>query len=98
MAKVKKPKLYGNETCRVEFLESGFRTLLFSEEMRKCVSTAAQGIAARAGEGFSARTFYGNRKAGRILGSVDAVTLEARYRQATDKVLKSAAEQHQGVI
>ncbi len=84
-------KTYGTDVCRVEFLESGFKQLLMSDEMRDTVYRVANDMARDAGEGFTARTFYGRGRAGRIMATVDADTPEAREREATEKVLTRAA-------
>lgn len=88
---------YGNKYCRVEFLSSGFKAMLMSKEMLDTVYRAADGIARDAGEGFTARTFYGRGAAGRVMATVDADTDEARRAEATDKVLTRAATRQRGV-
>ena len=84
-------KLYGNDTCRVQFLESGFRQLLASQEVRDVVLVAANAIAADAGEGFEVKPFRANQRDGRIMAKVEADTPKARRAEATDKVLSAAA-------
>ena len=84
-------KTYGNDVCRIEFLESGFKALLMGTEVRDTVYRVANDMARDAGEGFTARTFYGRGAAGRVMATVDADTPEAREREAVDKVLTRAA-------
>ena len=88
--------LYGNKTCRIEFLSSGFRDLLMGDGVRDEVYRDAQAIARDAGEGFEAKLFYGKGAAGRVMATVDAETEEARKAEATDKVLTRAATRTRG--
>lgn len=81
---------YGSKTCRVEFLSKGFRRLLMGEGVTQTVYSLAQQIARDAGDGFEPGVFRGNR-AGRAIGTVNAVTQEAREAQAERKVLHVAA-------
>lgn len=84
-------KTYGSKTCRIEFLSSGFKALLMGPEVKDTVYRTADLIAKEAGDGFTARTFYGRGPAGRVMATVDADTYEAREREATEKVLTRAA-------
>ena len=83
---------YGSKTCRVEFLSKGFKTLLYSSGVRDTVYNIAQQIARDAGDGFQPGVFYAkNYAGGRVVGTVNAVTPEAREAQAERKVLHVAA-------
>lgn len=84
-------RTYGNKTVQIEFLSSGFKKLLMGNEVRDTVYQNAQAIARDAGDGFTARIFYGRGAAGRVMATVDADTPEAREAEATDKVLSRAA-------
>ena len=87
-------KTYGNNVCRVEFLSSGFRQLLYSPEVRDVVYRASKAMADSAGEGFGVNIKYGRAGGGtrgRVLAFVSAWTPEAREREAVDKVLTIAA-------
>ena len=90
--------LYGNDTCRIEFLSDGFRALLMGDGVKQTVYQLAQDIAADAGDGFTAKYFYGRGKAGRVMATVDAETPEARRAQASDKVLSMAAVKPRSVV
>ena len=90
-------KLYGSKTCRLEFLSDGFKKLLMSDEVRDTVYRTAHAIATDAGDGFTARTFYGRGAAGRVMATVDADTPEAQMAEATDKVLSRAAHRRREV-
>ena len=84
-------RTYGSKTVQIEFLSSGFKKLLMSDEVRDTVYQNAQAIARDAGDGFTARIFYGRGAAGRVMATVDADTPEAMRAEATDKVLSRAA-------
>ena len=91
--------LYGTPACRIEFLSSGFRALLMGPGVRDYVYRNAKAIAEDAGEGFGVDIRYGQPGSGtrgRVLGFVSAWTPEAREKQASEKVLKIAAERPRG--
>ena len=90
-------KTYGSNVCRVEFIESGFKQLLMGHEVRDTVYRVADSMAKDAGDGFTARVFYGRGAAGRVMATVDADTPRARELEATEKVLTIAATKRREV-
>lgn len=77
-------------SIRVKFNSAGFREILSSPEMQTMVEGHANQIAARAGEGFVAKTMAGGFGGGRIIGVVHANTIEARRAEAESKALSKA--------
>ena len=76
---------------RIELNHDGIRELLTSAPIASECEKAAEGIAARAGDGFEVlpmrKMSYGG---GRIGYAVSAETYEAKLAEATDKVLTKA--------
>ena len=99
---------YGSTVCQIEFMHAGFRELLESPEVAGFVRRVAEGIAkdAAGAAGLGPESFWADVKntvkptsykyPGRIIAFVDAMNDDARRAQATDKVLKIAAERPRG--
>ena len=77
------------QEMKIDFLSEGFRTILTSGEVRNLISSTAQGIASRAGDGFDVDTFLGNYGGGRWVSVVVAKTREANAEQSENHVLNN---------
>lgn len=75
---------------RIEWLSDGFKEILTSAGTQSLVSNAAQRIADRCGEGYTAKTFMGGFGGGRHVGVVHASTHAARLDEAENKTLEKA--------
>lgn len=75
---------------RIEWNPEGFKAILTSAGTRSLVESAAQSIAARCGEGYTAKTFMGGFGGGRHIGAVHADTEDARLDEAENKTLEKA--------
>jgi hypothetical protein len=78
------------QEIKIDFISEGFRAILTSGEVRGLVSSTAQDIASRAGEGFEVDTILGNYGGGRWISVVSARTREANAEQSENHVLNNA--------
>lgn len=77
------------EKIKIEFIDAGFKAILLSDEVYNLVKTSGQTVAARAGDGFSAKTMKGYWGS-RWVSFVSADTAKARREEAEHKVLSRA--------
>lgn len=71
----------------IEFVDQGFIDVLTSDGTYSLLQELAEGIASRAGDGFSAELLRGTTRWNAVVHSDD---LEAAQREAEDKVLSTA--------
>lgn len=76
-----------SKVTKIEFIDAGFISVLKSDGTKDLLSDLAEGIAARAGDGFSAEVLEGST---RFNALVHSDTPEAAKAEAEDKVLSIA--------
>lgn len=74
----------------IEHKSDGWREVLFSQGVSSLVTSTANGIAARAGDGFTVSTIKGGFGGGRPVAFVSASTPEALIAETEDKAMTRA--------
>ena len=75
---------------RIKFNSDGFRQILVGDGVRSVVSDTTEGIASRAGDGFSSKTIMGGFGGGRWVGFAGSTDQASARAEAEDKVLSKA--------